>query len=45
MYGSDTLFIVKGLRQEIGQLKEMLAGDPSGSSERTNSDDTALAIV
>ena len=45
MYGSDTLFIVKGLRQEIGQLKKMLAGDPSGSNERTNCDDTACAIV
>jgi 2-keto-3-deoxy-L-rhamnonate aldolase RhmA len=45
MHGSDTLFIAKGLRQEIGQLKEMLAGGPGSSGEGTNADDTAFAIV
>ena len=45
MHGSDTLFIAKGLRQEIGQLKEMLAGGPGGTREGTNADDTAFAIV
>lgn len=44
MYGSDTLFIARGLRQGIGQLKEMLAGDTSGLEENS-SDDSMMAIV
>jgi 4-hydroxy-2-oxoheptanedioate aldolase len=43
MHGSDTLFIVKALRQEIGQLKEMLAGDKV-DQDGANSDDS-FAIV
>ena len=44
MHGSDTLFIARGLRQEIGQLKAMLAGDRAGS-DRDSSDASTVAIV
>ena len=45
VHGSDTMFIVRGLRQDIGQLKKMLAGDTGSSNEGTQPDDLTPVII
>jgi len=42
MHGSDTLFIANGLQQGIDQLKEIVTGNASDSSQKTN---PAIGIV
>jgi 4-hydroxy-2-oxoheptanedioate aldolase len=45
VHGSDAMFIVRGVRQDIGQLKQMVAGDASGRRAVTNFDDAAPVII
>lgn len=45
VHGSDTMFIVRALRQDIGRLKQMLAGDAGDRREGTNLDYAAPVII